>query len=126
MAKKFPHCQIVGIDLVPISVEADSIPPNCQFEIDDVELGLQHFQNQFDLVHVRFLVMGLKDLRKSMADIHRCLKPGGLVIWIEPDFNLFTEDIHVYRPLGSELDGNGTWAGRIMYGTNDYLTRSTS
>jgi SAM-dependent methyltransferase len=116
MAKKFPHCQIVGIDLVPVSIEAESIPSNCQFEIDDVELGLQHFQNRFDLVHARLLAMGLRDFQKSMIDIHSCLKPGGIVIWMEPDQHFFTSDIHVHRPLGSEAHPDGTWIGRILYG----------
>lgn len=116
MAKKFSHAEVVGVDLVPIPSEAESVPPNCRFEIDDVEHGLSHFRNQFDLVHARLLAMGLKNFHKSMNDITNCLKPGGLLIWIEADLHLFTSDIHVYRPLGSDANPTGTWVGRILWG----------
>jgi trans-aconitate methyltransferase len=43
MARRFPHCQVVGIDLAPTPMEAANIPENCQFEIDDMTLGLRHY-----------------------------------------------------------------------------------
>jgi hypothetical protein len=34
MAKEFPHCEVVGVDLAPVPVDLESVPPNCHFEID--------------------------------------------------------------------------------------------
>jgi hypothetical protein len=34
MAKEFPHCEVVGVDLAPVPVDVGSVPPNCRFEID--------------------------------------------------------------------------------------------
>jgi hypothetical protein len=34
MAKEFPHCDVVGVDLAPVPVDLESVPPNCHFEID--------------------------------------------------------------------------------------------
>lgn len=63
MAQKFPHARAVGIDLAPVPVESAQIPPNCQFEIDDANLGLQHFQGQFDLVHMRSVCAGVRQIQ---------------------------------------------------------------
>jgi hypothetical protein len=60
MAREFPHASVVGVDLAPVPIEPDSLPPNCRFEVrnpaftvsrklkffqvDDISLGLQHFE----------------------------------------------------------------------------------
>lgn len=70
MAEEFPHAEILGIDLVPANLGrcvnrarlkrdltnsacARTAPPNVRFECDDVNLGLSHYKNQFDVVHMR-------------------------------------------------------------------------
>lgn len=60
MAREFPHANVVGVDLVPIPVEPERLPLNFQMEIDDINLGLPHFQGRFDLVHLRCVYAGLK------------------------------------------------------------------
>jgi hypothetical protein len=40
MAKEFPHCEVVGVDLAPVPVDLESVPPNCHFEIDGRLLSL--------------------------------------------------------------------------------------
>jgi trans-aconitate methyltransferase len=116
MAKKFPEAEVVGIDVAPGPVDANNLPPNCRFEIDDIELGLSHYWNQFDVVHARMITTGLKDSEKAMNDIYNCLKPGGIMIWIEVDHSMFTSDTHVYHTLGSDANPNGSWVSRIIYG----------
>jgi SAM-dependent methyltransferase len=116
MAKRFSHCHVLGIDLVPTPVEAAKVPDNCQFEIDDITLGLNHHRNRFDLIHARLIGIGLKDFRTSMNDIHQCLKPGGMVIWIDTDYEFFTLDIHVYRTMGSTEYPDGSWSARCLFG----------
>lgn len=116
MARKFPHAEVVGIDLAPVPVETENLPSNCRFEIDDVQLGLTHFHGQFDVVQARLIVAGLKDFRKSMADIHACVKPGGIMLWFDAEYDLYTPDIHVCREVGSDASPTGSWMGRIVYG----------
>jgi trans-aconitate methyltransferase len=124
MARAFPHSEVIGVDVAPVPVDPESVPPNCQFEIDDIQLGLTHFhqpQNQFDLIHARSVAIGIKDFRRTLRDVQCCLKPGGLLIWIELDFEIFTPDLHVYQALGSEANPNGSWTGRIIFGRSDLL-----
>jgi hypothetical protein len=52
MAKEFPHCEVVGVDLAPVPLEKMDLPPNCRFEIDDVNIGLAHFE--VNLYHTHF------------------------------------------------------------------------
>jgi hypothetical protein len=67
-ATDFPHVEVLGVDLAPTSamyvlpspfLEHELIvnsvpPPNCRFEIDDLNLGLEHFFGPtFDIVHAR-------------------------------------------------------------------------
>lgn len=115
-ARRWPHASVLGIDLAPIPLEATAIPENCRFEIDDMTLGLMHYRNQFDLIHARFIVGGLKQFRRTMDEIHECLKPGGIVIWIDSDYEWFTPDMYVYRTLGSDVDPYGSWISRCVYG----------
>jgi hypothetical protein len=116
MAERFPHCEVIGIDLAPVPVDADSVPSNCRFEIDDINLGLAHYQSHFDLVHIRLVSAGFKDFKKTKEDIERCLKPGGLVLWIEGDYHLCGPAPNAYLPLASEINPQGSWAARIFWG----------
>lgn len=116
MAKIFPHAEVIGVDIAPVPIDPESVPSNCQFEVDDIEFGVPHHHNQFDLVHARFLGAGLKDFHKSMIAIQKCLKPGGLLIWLEPDYDMLTPDIYVYRPIASEGHPTGSWTAHIVYG----------
>lgn len=59
MANKFPHVDIIGIDLAPGIVNEDHVPVNCRFELDDVNRGLPHFYAQMDLVHMRAVASGV-------------------------------------------------------------------
>lgn len=59
---------IIGVDLAPTPIEPANVPENCQFEIDDITLGLDHYWGQFDVVHARFIVGGLKNFRKTMNE----------------------------------------------------------
>lgn len=44
MAKLFPHAQVVGVDLAAVPIPAEGHPPNCNFEMDNINLGLNHFR----------------------------------------------------------------------------------
>ncbi|CAE6433597.1 unnamed protein product [Rhizoctonia solani] len=106
-ATDFPHVEVLGVDLAPTS--AISPPPNCRFEIDDLNLGLEHFFGPtFDIIHARLLNSGVKDYAGLVDQVSRCLRPGGLVIFAEFDFRIWAEDhrllipANFYTPLPSQ------------------------
>jgi hypothetical protein len=94
------------------------LPPNCRFEIDDVNNGLAHFRGQFDVVHARLIASGLKDFRATMQDVEECLKPGGIVLWLEVDYDMYAGDRYAYIPFATAEDGSGSWFQRIIYGSS--------
>ncbi|KAG8824658.1 hypothetical protein FRC17_009060, partial [Serendipita sp. 399] len=113
MALKFTHCEVVGVDLVANASRA--MPPNCRFEFDDINLGLPHFHNKFDLVHSRAIVNGINDFEKYIEDVVACLKPGGIAILVEGDWRPYREDkITPYPPAGLGVP-NGSWWARICF-----------
>ena len=57
MALEFPHARVVAVDLAPSVI--DDPPPNCTFELDDINQGLSHFYGQFDVVHMRTVGAGV-------------------------------------------------------------------
>ena len=122
MAREFPEAEVVGVDLAPVPVDLDTVPSNCRFEIDDINLGLDHFKDSFDVVHMRLVGSGLKDFRKTMDDGQQCLKPGGIALWMDVDYDMYTEDQHVYLPFALEDDEDSpeqtdrSWFQRIVYG----------
>jgi len=117
MAREFPHAQVVGIDLAPVPVEPETLPSNCRFEVDDINRGLARFEGQFDLIHIRLVGSGCKDFYKAMSDVEKCLKPGGLVIWMDVDYDMYATTAFTYsRPPASELNPSGAWLVRILYG----------
>jgi SAM-dependent methyltransferase len=117
MAREFPHAQVLGVDLVPVSAEPETLPDNCQFEVADINLGLAHFEGQWDLVHVRFVGSGFKDFLKVLSDVEKCLKPGGLVLWLDADYDMLATTSFTYsRPPASELNPSGAWFVRMLYG----------
>jgi len=58
-ACRYPHVQVIGTDLAPAIMSEHGIPGNCQFELDDVNRGLEHFYDQMDLVHMRAVSAGV-------------------------------------------------------------------
>jgi hypothetical protein len=104
MAKQFPWAQAVGVDLVPCPIPPEGLPPNCHFEVHDINSGLSKFEKQFDMVHIRFVGSYLKDAPQRIKDVNSCLKPGGIVVWIEGDNSLFFTERFKY--IHSTTDSN--------------------
>ncbi|KDQ07710.1 hypothetical protein BOTBODRAFT_180480 [Botryobasidium botryosum FD-172 SS1] len=86
MAQEFPHCNVVGVDLAP-PLQADP-PPNCRIEVDDINLGLEHFYGSFDLIHARLISAGIKDYYGLLDDISKCLRPNGMFLAVDWDYRL--------------------------------------
>ncbi|CAG8742263.1 6292_t:CDS:2, partial [Acaulospora colombiana] len=55
------------------------------------------------------------DFAKSKVEIEKCLKPGGLMLWIDGDYHVISEDPHVYIPLASEINPEGCYLGRMFW-----------
>ncbi|KAL0946581.1 hypothetical protein HGRIS_012783 [Hohenbuehelia grisea] len=84
MADEFPRAEVIGVDLAPI--QPRSVPPNCTFELCDLDQwNLPYPDNHFDLIHARSMHTGIHNYPRLLHEIGRLLRPGGLVILIEPD-----------------------------------------
>lgn len=83
MALQFPHVEVVGLDLVPpATVTETSVPPNCRFEVDDANLSFEHYDNYFNVVHVRSTEPGINDFQGFLYEIARTLRPGGVLLLV--------------------------------------------
>jgi hypothetical protein len=59
------------------AVQPQWVPPNCSFEIDDVESDWLYRLNHFDLIHAREFLLSIRDWDKLIAQSYDHLKPGG-------------------------------------------------
>jgi len=100
LARDFPHVRAVGVDLVPM--QAENMPINCRSEIDDINLGLEHFYGEFDVVHARLISSGIKDYANLVHQVARVVRPNGLVSFSEWDFCVY--DAHKKKLSGTETD----------------------
>ena len=104
-ADEHPEATVLGTDLSP--VQPAYLPPNCSFEIDDVESDWT-FSRPFDFVHTRCLNVGMRDWSKFFRQAFQHLKPGG---WLEVQ-----EFVFGYPLASSSVRGNPattSWANSI-------------
>jgi SAM-dependent methyltransferase len=78
MADKYPSAVVTGTDLS--AIQPEWVPPNCSFEIDDVNLSWTFPLASFDFIHIREMFGSISDWDQLYAEAYRALKPGG---WIE-------------------------------------------
>lgn len=114
MAKEFPHTQVIGIDLIDGPTTTLSIPPNCNFLKGDVNQGLSAHHGQYSFVHARLIGSGLKNFRNSLEDMQKCLKPGGVLLVTDADFDFYGPETETFSPPASEENPNGSWMTRII------------
>lgn len=113
MARRYPHAEVVGIDLAPPLIPLESIPENCRFELDDANLSLSHYTNTFDLVHVRASDAGIKDFGTFLYNLAEVLRPGGLLILGSGDPQFYNENLEAL-PLVSEGQPGFRWIQRLF------------
>ncbi|KAH9920205.1 uncharacterized protein BXZ73DRAFT_91944 [Epithele typhae] len=87
VAKDFPHCSAVAVDLVPMQNVS---------EVDDINLGLQHFYDSFDVAHARLVSSGIRDYNGLIDEMTQTLRPRGLIHLIEFDFRVYDSK---HRPI---------------------------
>jgi len=77
---EYPEAEVIGIDIAKIQPSA--VPLNVFFEIDDAEEegGWTWPDNEFDLIHFRYMCGAFADWRYIYKEAYKHLKPGG---WIE-------------------------------------------
>ncbi|KAH8099720.1 S-adenosyl-L-methionine-dependent methyltransferase [Cristinia sonorae] len=112
IAREFPHCSAVAIDLVPM--QNLELPPNCRSEVDDINLGLQHYFGAFDVAHARLICTGIRDYAGLVDHISHSLRPGGLVELTEYNFVIHDSE---KRPIEIPEDDKaltGPWLPRWM------------
>lgn len=77
-ADTFTSSRVIGVDIAP--TQPSVVPPNCFFEIDDIESDWALKKESFDFIFSRDLVFAIRDWPKLIHQAFEHLKPGG---WIE-------------------------------------------
>lgn len=114
LVAEFEHVRVVAIDQLPQMDE--HLPPGVEFQQHNVNDGLEQFYNEFDVVHVRCVASGVKSYRNLLQEAIKCVKPGGVAVFVEGDFDLFTEDQKTIVEPASDANPNGSWLQRWMQG----------
>ncbi|KAJ3279552.1 hypothetical protein HK104_001375, partial [Borealophlyctis nickersoniae] len=88
MGTDYPHATIHALDLAPVFPTSIK-PTNVHFQIHDATTPLPFPDGTFDLVKMRFLVVGLKKEQwpAVVAELARVTKPGGYVELCEPQWH---------------------------------------
>ncbi|KAI9805752.1 MAG: hypothetical protein M1833_005245 [Piccolia ochrophora] len=102
VADQYPSATVIGTDLSPI--QPRWVPPNVQFEIDDLESQWTYEPNKFDLIHTRILLGGsVLDWPAFFKQAFEHCKPGGffecqeLDVEVQSDDYDFPPDSHVKK-----------------------------
>ncbi|KIX02110.1 uncharacterized protein Z518_08049 [Rhinocladiella mackenziei CBS 650.93] len=74
VADKYPTANVLGVDLA--AIQPTWVPPNCRFEVDDIESDWLYHRNHFDFIHARELIMAVRDWDKLIQQAFDHLKPG--------------------------------------------------
>ncbi|EPQ60115.1 S-adenosyl-L-methionine-dependent methyltransferase [Gloeophyllum trabeum ATCC 11539] len=119
VALDYPHCSAVAVDLVPM--QAAMMPPNLRSEVDDINLGLEHFYGQFDVVHARLVSSGIRDYAGLLDHTTRVLRPGGLLDLFEFDFRIYDEHRKPYVCNANVMQP--PWAPLFMTMVNQAVRR---
>ncbi|KAI9057027.1 hypothetical protein FKP32DRAFT_1615516 [Trametes sanguinea] len=110
VARDFPHCSAVAVDLVPM--QDVNMPPNCRSEVDDINLGLQHFYGEFNVAHARLVSSGIRDYKGLIDEMVQTLRPRGLIQLVEFDFRVY--DVNKQPIMPSRLEEETPWLARWM------------
>ena len=82
-AKAHPSTQVVGTDLS--AIQPESMPSNCSFAVHNAESDWS-FENKFDFIQGRMLLMGIHDWPTFFKKAWNSLNPGGWLEVSNPEF----------------------------------------
>ncbi|KAH7402917.1 S-adenosyl-L-methionine-dependent methyltransferase [Pyrenochaeta sp. MPI-SDFR-AT-0127] len=127
MADKYPNAEVLGVDIA--ATQPAFVPPNCLFEIDDVEEDWPYRPAHFDFIHGRDLMTAVRDWSRLIEQAYTHLKPGG---WIQlastipgaltdddsiPPNSGYVESGRLYaeiaEKMGAPLDAPRSWAEQM-------------
>lgn len=77
VADKYPSADVLGVDIA--AIQPTFMPPNCRFELDDIENDWLYQKDCFDFVHGRELMLAIRDWDKLIKQAYDHLKPGGFL-----------------------------------------------
>ncbi|KAG9114899.1 hypothetical protein FRC07_007605 [Ceratobasidium sp. 392] len=97
MATEFPHCDITSVDVAPMTTHAPR--PNIAFEIYDLYAGVAEPDESFDYVSCRHVQLIVKEYDRLIFDLHRVLRPGGLITVCEVENFLYEVDDPPYNTI---------------------------
>lgn len=69
MADLHPSAEVIGVDLSPI--QPNFIPPNCRFEVDDINKEWTFPENHFDFIHIRYMTGTVPDWTELLKKAQR-------------------------------------------------------
>ena len=75
MADRFPSAAVMGVDIA--AVQPTWVPPNCHFEIYDVETEWDFRKNSYDFIHGREFMFSIRDWPALISQAFEHLRPGG-------------------------------------------------
>ncbi|ATY66007.1 SAM domain [Cordyceps militaris] len=87
VADMFPSALVVGVDKA--ATQPNFVPPNCTFEIDDIEEEWTWQEGTADFIFARDLILSIRDFPRLIEQSYKHLKPGG---WAE--FHCVTGVLH--------------------------------
>ncbi|KAG8706241.1 hypothetical protein FRC08_001181 [Ceratobasidium sp. 394] len=112
MAAEFPHCDIVSVDVAPITTHAPR--PNIAFEVYDLYAGVAEPDESFDYVSCRHVQLAVKEYDRLIFDLHRVLRPGGLITICEVENCLYEVDEPPYTTRADRSFPNVVYGIELM------------
>lgn len=100
-ADQFTNVHVTANDLSPI--QPTWVPPNLQFEVDDVEDEWPYSQ-PFDYVHIRNMGASIADWAKLCAQSYEHMTPGSWIEIQEHAIEMFSEDKEVPENITQWLE----------------------
>ncbi|KAF8609760.1 hypothetical protein BDV93DRAFT_540957 [Ceratobasidium sp. AG-I] len=111
MAVEFPHVDFTSVDTVPLVPHAQS-RNILGYEVYDFYNGIAEADDSFDLVRAKQPTPKICDLPAFIQEIHRVLRPGGLLIWCELEYS--TRDASVADHNSAEKSPNIVRAWQLI------------
>ncbi|ESZ90061.1 hypothetical protein SBOR_9549 [Sclerotinia borealis F-4128] len=88
-ADRYPSSHVVGCDLSPI--QPGWIPPNLEFEIDDVE-DTWRYSQKFDFIHIRSLGGSIASWPHLLEQAFDNLNEGGYIELVDFEYHGYSDD----------------------------------
>jgi hypothetical protein len=115
MADAYPSAHVIGTDLSP--TQPLFVPPNCAFEIEDLNLSWTYPPATFDFIHIRELFGCVLSWDTFFSECYTACKPGGWVEILEHSVDPVSDDGtvhdgHFFREWGRTVIGLGEKFGK--------------